>query len=123
VSNSAGTNPFQFSLTWLLVYITVMALVCGGLVYGRWQAFQTYGTDEAKDDWKLWRFTVRFDESGPVQRKVPKSAEPPALVLMRDHFVVCLAGALLLSSVLFGTFMVFIRGALAPAPQSPNPDP
>ena len=49
----------------------------------------------------------------PVKRRVPKSAEPPALVLMRDYFAVCLAIAVVLSSVLFGTFMVLVRGAMS----------
>ena len=53
------------------------------------------------------------DEPNVVQRRAPKSAEPPALVLMRDHFAACLAIAVLLSSVLFGTFMVLVRGALS----------
>jgi hypothetical protein len=50
--------------------------------------------------------------AGPVKRRVPGSLEPPALVLMRDHFAVCLGFALLLSTVLFGTFMFFVRGAM-----------
>ena len=54
-----------------------------------------------------------FPRSGPVKRRVPKSAEPPALKLMRDHFGVCLGLSLVLSSVLFGTFMIFVRGAIA----------
>jgi hypothetical protein len=58
-----------------------------------------------------------------VKRREPKSAEPPALVLMRDHFAVCLSLAVVLSSVLFGTFMFFVRGALtSPGPKPLNPE-
>jgi hypothetical protein len=129
VSKVGPSNPFQFSLAWLLAYITVMAFVCGGMAYGRWQAFRIYGTDEARMDWAWWRMGVAVEQNlepdVSVERKVPQSKEPPALVLMRDHFAVCLVGALLLSSVLFATFMVFIRGALtssaAPIPDS-RPD-
>ena len=39
-------------------------------------------------------------------------AQPPALVLMRDHFGVCLSLAIVLSTVLFGTFMMLVRGAM-----------
>jgi hypothetical protein len=121
---SPTSNPFQFSLAWLLAYITAMALVCGGMVYGRWAAFQTYGTEQERVNWIVWKFHVAARSGDePVLRKVPKSAEPPALVLMRDHFVVCLVGSLLLSSVLFGTFMIFLRGALASHSRSPMPDP
>jgi hypothetical protein len=38
------------------------------------------------------------------------------LVLMRDHFGVCLAGALLLASVLFGTLLWLAQGALETVP-------
>ena len=58
--------------------------------------------------------------AGPVKRREPKSLEPPALVLMRDHFAVCLGLALLLSTVLFGTFMFFVRGALASGSLTPS---
>jgi hypothetical protein len=52
------------------------------------------------------------EQPSTVKRRAPKSAEPPALVLMRDYFAVCLALAIVLSTVLFGTFMFFVRGAL-----------
>jgi hypothetical protein len=95
-----------------------VAFVLGGLFYGRAKALATYGTQAAQADWNEWRDDVRKDAKtpAPVERRVPKSAEPPALVLMRDYFVVCLVGAVLLTSVLFATFMVLIRGALAPSP-------
>ncbi len=109
-----STSPFQFSLGWLLAYLTVMALVAGGLAYGRRQALATFGTDSAQNEWDTWRADAKDMAmgAGPVKRREPKSQEPPALVLMRDHIVACLALALLLSTVLFGTFMFFVRGAL-----------
>jgi hypothetical protein len=87
VPKTTASNPFQFSLAWLLAYITVMALVCGGMAYGRWQAFHTYGTPAEQINWRMWRIDTAVEQAygtGPVQRKTPKSDEPPALVLMRD---------------------------------------
>ena len=46
----------------------------------------------------------------PVQRRVPKSAEPPALVLTRDHFGVILSGAVLFSSLLYWVVAWFVMG-------------
>jgi hypothetical protein len=43
---------------------------------------------------------------------VPNSAEPPALVLMRDYFVVSLAGAILFSTVLYWITAWFVTGIL-----------
>lgn len=120
------TSPFQFSLAWLLVYLAAMASVSGGLAYGRWQALQTYDTAASRSEWTTWRSDVQKSQrSGGVRRRVPKSTEPPAVVLMRDYFGVCLALSLVLSTILFATFMIFIRGALASAPANsrrPNPD-
>lgn len=102
---------------WLAAYIGLISLVVAGALYGRRAALAVYGTSAAQTEWDAWREDARqmAEASGPVKRRVPKSAEPPALVLMRDHFVICLAGAIVLSTVLFGTFMVLVRGALAQA--------
>jgi hypothetical protein len=107
-----------FPWLWLLAYFAVMGLVVGGLVYGRGQALATYGDSQAQNDWDAWRADAKEMAlgAGPVKRREPKSPQPPALVLMRDHFAACVALALLLSSVLFITFMFFLRGAyLAPS--------
>jgi hypothetical protein len=111
----SNSNPFQFSLGWLLAYLTFIALVSAGLAYGRQQSLATYGTIAAQNEWDTWRSDAKDMSlgAGPVRRREPKSLQPPALVLMRDHFAACLALALLLSTVLFGTFMFFVRGALA----------
>ena len=108
-------------LVWLLAYLAMLALVLGGLWYGRSQALAVYGSNQAQTDWDAWRgdATKMAEQTGPVKRRAPKSAEPPALVLMRDHFLVCAALSLVLSSVLFATFMFFTRGAL----HSPTPRP
>jgi hypothetical protein len=115
MAKATAQNPLQFSLAWLLAYVALIALVVGGLFYGRQRAFALYGSESAQAEWDTWREDAKklADESGPVKRRIPKSIEPPALVLMRDHFVVCLAGSLLLTSVLFGTFMILVRGAFS----------
>jgi len=104
------------NVAWLLAYLILLALVIGGLVYGRQQALAVYGSQQAQNDWDQWRGDAKkmAQQPGPVKRREPKSAEPPALVLMRDHFAACLGLAVVLSSVLFGTFMFFLRGAMTP---------
>jgi hypothetical protein len=112
-------------LAWLAAYAAWIALIIGGILYGRGQALAIYGSGVAQAQWDEWRENAKSmtSDQSPVQRRVPKSAEPPALVLMRDYFAVCLIGAVLLSTVLFGTFMFFIQGALAsPSADHPIPD-
>jgi len=43
---------------------------------------------EVSRDWEHFREDMRRQtgQQGPVQRKVPRSAEPPGLVWLRDHF-------------------------------------
>src|SRR5687767_5136486 len=106
-------NPLRFSTIWLAAYVIVMSGVAAGIFYGRHQAFQTYGSENAHSAWTAWREDVKAAQTeGPVRRRIPKSTEPPALVLMRDYFATCLIASLLLTTILFLTFMIFIRGAL-----------
>ncbi|MCU0876389.1 MAG: hypothetical protein MUF06_01170 [Pirellulaceae bacterium] len=102
-------------LLWLLAYCAVMATIVGVMVSVRSTAMQSYGTRDAQVEWDAWRADARemSEGQGPVKRRPPKSAEPPALVLMRDHFGVCLALALVLSSLLYGTAMFFLRGIVS----------
>ena len=104
----------QFRLIDVLAYVSVVAAVVAALAYARQQALRTYGTEQAQGEWDEWRdqATEQAQGQGPVTRRAPKSAEPPALVLMRDYFAVCLVIAVTLTSVLFVTFVGLVRGAL-----------
>lgn len=105
-------RPNQIPLAWLVGYVVVVACVLGGLFYAREVALSTYGSQGAQEEWNTWRDDAKkmASSDGPVRRRMPKSIEPPALVLMRDYFAVCVVIALVLSTVLFGTVMLFVRG-------------
>jgi hypothetical protein len=102
----------QIPLAWLLAYVTVIACVLVGLVYARQLALNTYGSQAAQEEWDAWRDDAKkmASSDGPVRRRMPKSIEPPALVLMRDYFLVCVTIALVLCTVLYGTIVLLIRG-------------
>jgi hypothetical protein len=113
-----SSSPFQLSLAsllWLVAYLAVMATIVGVMLRVRSTAMDSYGTADARAEWDSWRADAQemAEGSGPVKRRPPKSPEPPALVLMRDHFGVCLALALVLSSLLYATAMFFLRGVIA----------
>ncbi len=78
-------------------YIALAAIVIGGMFWLRGSVVANLSTPEAKADWQSWRTKAAQDDGthSPVQRTVPTSAEPPALVLMRDHFAAVLAGLML----------------------------
>lgn len=127
-------NRLSFAdLLWLVLWMALLAAVAAAMFYVRQAVLRSAGA-EAQQNWQQWRESVKDGQGkdGPVQRRVPRSSEPPAIVLLRDHFLVCLVIALVLSSVLFGTFVLFVRGvmnspapslnSLSPPPESPSSD-
>jgi hypothetical protein len=110
---------------YLAVLLTALFATGWGLVHARQWAFDVYGSQQSQTEWDDWRSDVQkqVDRPATVQRRVPKSQEPPALVLMRDYFPICFAGAIGLTAVLTGTFLWFVRGAIqsghAPAHDEP----
>jgi hypothetical protein len=96
-------------------YIGLIAAVCWSLATARQWALAQLATPESIRQWEAWRDDVRRQESepGPVRHRVPKSAEPPALVLMRDYFFVSLVGAVLFTTLLYWLIAWLVRGILS----------
>ena len=111
------------------IFVAALAGVALGMDYLRQAALKTYGNEQGQAEWDRWRDDVAKDakafadaEKGeqkkdaaalpPVKRRVSKSPEPPALLLMRDRFAVCLIAALLLSGAMLGSILLLIRGTL-----------
>jgi len=69
---------------------------------------------EAQSHWDDFRSDMRqqSDRDGPVQRKVPKSAEPPARVWLRDYFRLAVVAWVLFVGVLGGFFSLLVAGVL-----------
>jgi hypothetical protein len=111
------TGGVQFAWIAIFGYIAMLVAVVWSLASARESAFRHLATQESIDDWKSWREDVRQQQSepGPVSRRVPKSAEPPGLVLMRDYYVVCLTGGLVFTSLLYWVLAWFLRGMLRPS--------
>ena len=72
-----------------------------------------------QEDWDAFRNDMRaqsgqdFPLSGPVQRKVPKSKEPPIKVWLRDYVGLAVATWIIFGTVLFSFFTVMIIGLLS----------
>ena len=96
-----------------ILYVLLMAGVVGGSYAARSWATSVYGSPQAQAQWDEWRAgAAKLSTAGPVKRRVPKSDKPPALVLATTYFGVCLAIALLLTTVLFATAVYFVQGVL-----------
>ncbi len=122
MSSDAVTPSRTRWLGWAVAYLAFLALVIWGCFAARQSALATFGTPAAQAEWDAWRAAAAEQaESGPVRRKVPKSTEPPALVLMRDYFGVVLSAAVVFGSVLFALLALFLRVATRPSPPPANP--
>ena len=72
----------------------------------------------AQSDWDAFRDDMRrqSDRSGPVQRKVPRSAEPPERVWLRDHLALAITAWVALVGVLGGVLGFLLVGVVAGRP-------
>jgi hypothetical protein len=99
---------------WMVGYIVLVCAVVGTMLWLRQSAVPDLSSPRSISDWQAWQKDVREQQTkpGPVERRVPKSNEPPALVLMRDFFAVIMVGALLFSSLLYWIMAWFVTGML-----------
>lgn len=95
--------------------MVLVGAVLGAMYYLRQSSMAELSSSRSISEWQSWRDDVRQQQSngGPVTRRIPKSDEPPALVLMRDYFMVLLVGAILFSSVLYWVFAWLLTGMLS----------
>ena len=103
------------NMAWLVGFAVWMGCLVGLLFAARPVLIESFGTVAAQRDWNEFVEAARrqSEGEGPVQRRVPRSPQPPALVLMRDYFAICVAAAVLFGSVLFLVMMLLIRGIFA----------
>ncbi len=113
------------NLIWLAVYLLTMGAIVGGLVYARESSLAKFASPEAQADWETFRAEMQRlskDQTAPVARRPPEAEQPPTMLLLRDHFVSCVLISLLLSSALFFTVMVMVRGVFGGARFTPHED-
>lgn len=96
---------------WLALLVVPPVL----LLRGREQWLERLDRPAAQADWDEFRADMRRQSGrdGPVQRKVPKSAEPPARVWLRDYVGLAIVAWLLFVGVLGGFFCLLAAGAIA----------
>ena len=116
LSTESPTRLLNFvNLAWGLGYLGMLFVLIWQLFALRESFLTKLSTPSAKADWEDWREATA--QPGPVARRVPKSDEPPTLVLLRDYFGICLTVAILFCSLLYGVFMLLIRGAFGQGTQ------
>ena len=108
------------NLVWLLGYLVLMALLVVVFVEARRRTIATLDNPQARAQWQAWRKEAQRQSQGvgPVRRRPPKGDEPPALVMMRDHFAAALGSALAIASCLYLFLVIVARGAIRSASPS-----
>jgi hypothetical protein len=107
---------------WATGFVALVVVVIFGMLKTRDWAIKRLSTPESIDEWQQWRDDVQQQQSqgGPVRRRAPTSDEPPALILMRDHFAASLAGAVLFCAALYWVIAWFVSGVMNH--RRPTPD-
>lgn len=105
----------------LLAYLAVMALVVAGLLVVRQRTLATLDTPEARRQWQRWKEQTAHERraADPVSRRPVKSDEPPALILLRDHFATIFAGTVTICSFMFAFLAFAARGAFGGGGRQP----
>jgi len=95
-------------------WIVLLALPPAVLIRSRAAWLEQLERPEAQERWDEFRDAMRSqsDRRGPVQRKIPKSAEPPLRVWLRDYVWLAITAWLVLGGALGLFTLVLVAGAL-----------
>jgi hypothetical protein len=98
----------------LTAYLILITTLAGGLFTVRSRVLQDRDTEFSQQAWEQWRQEAarQSEGQGPVTRRTPAATEAPTVLLLRDHFGACLTLTMVISTVLFATFAMMIRGVL-----------
>ena len=98
----------------LTIYLVAMAAGTYWMFQARHWAVENADNPQVHEDFQVWSKEARrqSEGEGPVYRKPLKSSMPASIVLLNDHFGVCLAGVLLFATAIYGSFAFFLRGVL-----------
>ncbi len=99
---------------WAGGYLLTLVAILYGLTKVR-EKQRLMKNTEIVDSWKQWReaAAVQAAGAGPVQRKIPKSTEPPIQVLFTEHYKTIATAALIFGTFLYGMLYFFTQGMIA----------
>lgn len=97
-----------------IVWIATVALPPAAFLRWRHARLAELAVPAVQEDWDRFRADMRAqsDGSGPVRRKVPKSAEPPEKIWLRDYPVAVVAAWVTFAGLLGAVYGMLLLGAL-----------
>jgi Na+/H+-dicarboxylate symporter len=104
-----------FQLGWFVGYLITMAAILCGMIALRNKQLDGNHSASTQADWQQWRHEVERQSTGkgPVQRSIPKSLDPPIMILFSENFAVILIFSLLFGSAFYFIFYFFVRATLS----------
>lgn len=119
MKRTAGHRSWLAAGAGLLAVAAVMAAPPWAFLRWRETRLVALSTPEVQADWDAFRAQMRRESGrdGPVQRKVPKSAEPPELVWLRDYWRLAITAWVVFVGLAAGFIALLARGAAASAAQ------
>jgi hypothetical protein len=98
----------------LVAWAAAVALPPAAFLAWRHGRLEELSRPAAQAEWDVFRDAMRGQtgHAGPVQRKVPRSAEPPELVWLRDYPALAVTAWVVLVGVLGGCLAMLARGAI-----------
>ena len=117
MTRTRGPRSWVTVTAGLLVAAAVMAGPPWAFMRWRESRLEALSTPEAQADWDAFRDRMRRESGrdGPVQRKVPKSPEPPELVWLRDYWRLAIAAWTVFAGLIAAFIAMLARGAAASA--------
>ena len=99
---------------WLAGYLMTMAAILCGMISLRNKQLDGNHSASTQADWQQWRNEAARQSAGegPVQRRVPKTLDPPIMVLFSEHFPVIVIFSLLFGSAFYFMIYFFVHGTL-----------
>lgn len=121
-NRSSGASRRLIALV-AAAWLAAVVIPPAGLAWWRAGRLAALSNPDVQTEWTAFRDAMRrqSDRSGPVQRKVPKSVEPPELVWLRDYFWLAVAAWIVLGGTLGGFLAIAVLGvAGSRAPSGPG---
>lgn len=120
----APRDRWRFRLAATAIAAAWLGLLVGPPVaFLRWREgrLAELAAPQVQADWDGFRADMRRESgrTGPVQRKVPKSAEPPELVWLRDYPALAVTAWVMFGGILGGVLGLLALGMLREAGRPP----
>jgi len=126
MANRAETSQRALVAIVVAGWLALVIVPPAGLAWWRAGRLAELAEPAVQAEWNAFREAMRQQtgRAGPVQRKVPKSEEPPERVWLRDRFWLAVSAWVVLGGTLGGFFAGLVLGVAAsrtPAPPVSDP--